>query len=209
MQMEPNKVYTLTTRRPLTKSERRSRIRSVVGIALGMALFSLGFLIGANATGAEPTPEPEPSKEEIPAAEILSVFDTVELTQDRQAATPVWNVPLAEEELAAVLESCENGHIAPELAFGLIQVESSFRADVVNPESGCYGYCQLNPSFFPSGLSPADNIRTGIGYLAEQLVRYDNLEAALTAYNAGYDTGDRTYADKVLDAASAFERNVG
>ena len=83
-------------------------------------------------------------------------------------------------------------------------MESSFRADALNKRSGCYVYCQLNPKYFPADLSPVDNIRTGIECLAYQLERYDNLEAALTAYNAGHDTGSRTYANMVLEAAAAF-----
>ena len=207
--MEPNKVYTLTTRRPMTMAERRSCIRSVISAVIGLTLFFLGLGMGANAITPDPAPEPAPSRMEIPIATVFAVIDAVEISENDQTAVPVWDVPLTEDELTALLESCEAGCITPETGLGLIQVESDFRADALNPVSGCYGYCQLNPSYFPSGLSPVDNIRTGIGYLAEQLARYDNLEAALTAYNAGYDTGDRTYAEKVIAAAEAFRPNVG
>ena len=151
-----------------------------------------------------PEPQQMASKLEIPSATVLSLLETVEETQPQQVK-PTWDVPLTGEELAALLETCEAGHISPAIGLGLIQVESSFRADALNERSGCYGYCQLNPRYFPTGLSPADNIRTGIEYLAYQLDRYaGDLEAALTAYNAGYDTGDRTYAQQVIAAAATF-----
>ena len=43
---------------------------------------------------------------------------------------------------------------------------------------------------------------TGMDYLGYQLECYNgDLEAALTAYNAGHDTGARGYARAVLEAA--------
>ena len=168
-----------------------------------------GFAIRAIANEATPPPaEPQKmaGKLEIPSATVLSLLETVEIGQPEQE-THAWDVPLTDEELSILLEACEAGHICPSIGLGLIQVESSFRVDALNEKSGCYGYCQLNPQYFHTGLSPVDNIRTGIEYLTYQLERYDgDLEAALTAYNAGYDTGDRTYATKVLEAAVTFER---
>ena len=35
--------------------------------------------------------------------------------------------------------------------------------------------------------------------------RYGDTGAALTAYNAGHDTGDREYAEKVIGAAERWE----
>ena len=146
----------------------------------------------------------QPSKLEIPATAVVSIRETLKMVQPQQVK-PEWDVPLTEDEMTAVLETCYAGHIEVPTGLGLIKEESDFDPNAVNPKSGCYGYCQLNPKFFPSGLSPVDNIRTGIEYLAYQLERYDgDLEAALTAYNAGYDTGDRTYATKVLEAAATF-----
>ena len=150
------------------------------------------------------TIESQSSKLDIPATTVVLILDAAEAAQPQQVKQ-TWYVPLTGEELDVLLETCEAGCIDPTIAFGLIQVESNFRADALNERSGCYGYCQLNPQYFPTGLSPADNIRTGIEYLAYQLERYDgDLEAALTAYNAGYDTGDRTYAEQVIAAAATF-----
>ncbi|MCI9264180.1 MAG: lytic transglycosylase domain-containing protein [Oscillospiraceae bacterium] len=147
------------------------------------------------------------NKLDIPAIATVSLLDVVKIAHPEQMGepSPIWDVPLTDEEMTALLETCEAGQIHPSIGLGLIQVESSFRPDALNTASGCYGYCQLNPKYFPSDLAPADNIRTGMEYLAYQLERYDgDLEAALTAYNAGHDTGDRTYADMVITAAATF-----
>lgn len=158
------------------------------------------------------------SKLEIPSAELLYAIEAMEKILPPQVSAEVepyaftfeekahaWDdVPMTESEFAVLLEVCEERHIAPALALGLIQVESSFQADALNRDSGCYGYCQLNPQYFPAELSPEENIRVGLEYLASKLEKYDNLEAALTAYYYDYDSGDRTYAEKVLMAAEGW-----
>lgn len=74
----------------------------------------------------------------------------------------------------------------------------------MSPE-GCYGLCQLNPRYFPDKLPPADNIRYGIRHLEGLLEQCGDAAAALTVYNAGYDTGYRGYANAVLAAAEKYE----
>lgn len=183
----------------------------VSGICIGPVL---GIIIGNSAASfavgdVPPSPEPQQmeSKLDFPVIATVSLLDTVKIAQPEQVAesTPAWDVPLTDEEMTAVLETCEAGHIEVPTGLGLIKVESDFNPAALNPESGCYGYCQLNPKYFPTDLSPADNIRAGLEYLSYQLERYDgDLEAALTAYNAGHDTGDRTYANMVIAAAATF-----
>lgn len=209
------RIVTLENPRSLSVHEPNAKRRldlysffvGALTVAIVLGLLG-GFAIRAIANEVTPPPEPQQiaGKLEIPSATVLSLLETVEIAQPEQVPdpAPVWDVPLTDEELSALLETCEAGHIHPSVGLGLIQVESNFKADALNPNSGCYGYCQLNPRYFPSDLSPADNIRTGIEYLTYQLERYDNLEAALTAYNAGYDTGDRTYANMVIAAAANF-----
>ena len=73
----------------------------------------------------------------------------------------------------------------------------------------CYGLTQLNRDYFPDGLSAADNLREGIHYLGRLLEQHGDMGAALTAYNAGYDTGSRAYAGAVLRAAEWWEEALG
>ena len=113
------------------------------------------------------------------------------------------HTPLSDELFRAVDAAADTYHVPLCLALGLIEVESGFDAEAVSPK-GCYGLTQLNPKFFPSGLSAEENVQTGLAHLGSLLERYDTM-TALTIYNAGRDTGDREYAHKVMEAAWAWE----
>ena len=113
------------------------------------------------------------------------------------------DIPMPAEHQAALFEACEANGVPLELALGLIYTESRFQADADNGTS--YGLCQLNRDYFPDGLSPEDNVRAGMEYLGALLAKYDTVEAALTSYNAGYDTGSRVYANAVLEAAEKWK----
>lgn len=114
------------------------------------------------------------------------------------------DVPMKAELQEAVWDACQEHNVEYELVLGLIEVESTFRTDAVSC-AGCYGLMQLNPQYFPADLSPAENIQYGVAFLAEKLNQYaGNIGAALTAYNAGHDTGNREYAEKVMAAAEGW-----
>lgn len=119
---------------------------------------------------------------------------------------------------AAVAERIE-----PEIAFGLVRAESSFRARAVSPV-GAVGLTQLLPStarWLVPGTSRSDllrpetNLQIGFRYLRRLIDQYDgDEELALTAYNRGPGTvarllrvgrdPDNGYAAKVMTGESAL-----
>lgn len=118
------------------------------------------------------------------------------------------DVPLSAEIQTVLYEACQEAGIEYEVGLGLIETESGFKSDAVSP-CGAYGLCQLNPQYFPAGLSDEDNIKAGIGYLGELLEKYGDLDAALTAYNRGFDNGNRAYSNKVMAYAEKWRGNDG
>ena len=114
------------------------------------------------------------------------------------------DVPLSYDLQDALHTACVRYGIDYPIALGLIAVESNFQPDIVNATGDCYGLCQLNVRYFPSGLPPEENIDHGLAYLREQIDRYGGLEAGLQAYHDGYDTGARWYARAVLAAAEKW-----
>lgn len=132
--------------------------------------------------------EPDPEPEE-PAAEVFTFRE---------------DVPLSAELQEVLWDACQEHKVEYALALGLIETESSFNQEAVS-YVGCYGLMQLNPDYFPTDLSPAENIQYGVAFIAEKLDQYaGNVGAALTAYNAGHDTGNREYAEKVMAAAERW-----
>ena len=114
------------------------------------------------------------------------------------------DVPL-DYELQDVLHTAAQANGVPyHVALGLIYVESRFDPEAVSL-AGCYGLAQLNPRYFQSGLSPAENIEAGMEYLGSLIERYGDLSAALCGYHDGHDTGRRGYSNAVLEAAECWK----
>lgn len=128
----------------------------------------------------------------------------VEAVETIQADPYDESIPLDRELQTALRETCAANDVPLSLALGLIEVESGFDPEIVSPK-GAYGLCQLNPKYFPNDLTPAENIRAGVGYLGELLERHGDPAAALRAYNLGWDDGDRRFASAVLTAAERWE----
>lgn len=113
------------------------------------------------------------------------------------------DVPLSADLQAALLSICEDTGIDPLLALGLIDTESGFQVDIVSA-TGDYGLCQLNYRYFDPAMTPEENMAAGISLLADNIARYGNVAAGLTAYNRGHDDGSRAYANAVLSKARVW-----
>lgn len=162
--------------------------------------------IGKHMIFAEPAPEPlDPAPEPVLATEEVTEAERIEAAL-LESGYLRDDIPLSYELQDVLRTECEKNGIPYHIALGLIQVESSFREDADN--GLCYGLCQLNRDWFPNDLTPAENIREGMAYLSYQLGRYGDIEKALTAYNAGHDTGKRGYANAVLLAAAEWEGRI-
>ena len=100
----------------------------------------------------------------------------------------------ASPESAALREAEEEVGLDPEIAFRMVEIESSFRRHAVS-SAGAVGYTQIKPST-ARWLNPnitreklfdtRTNLRLGFRYLSELLNRYDgDVRLALLAYNRG------------------------
>lgn len=155
----------------------------------------------------------EKARHELPPVQVVQTSDlpaepAPELCLESEP-TPLLDpdysvIPMDKPIVDALVASCEKYGVPLSLALGVIEVESGFQVDAVSAK-GCYGLCQLNPRYFPEDLPPADNVRCGVQYLGDLLSWHGDMAVALIVYNAGWDTGDRTYAEAVLVAAERWE----
>lgn len=183
---------------PVSSYPVTDRITGVVtcGVILGCLLACLGPGEGGEAHAQSN----EADKPIAAAAAYQRPVETGRMEELIEYRNPT---PLSDELFRAVDAAADTYNVPICLALGLIEVESGFDAEAVSPK-GCYGLTQLNPQYFPAGLSAEENVQTGLAHLGSLLERYDTM-TALTIYNAGRDTGSRVYANKVMEAAWAWE----
>lgn len=157
-------------------------------------------------TKAQPSP--------IPIAPAHLDMPDSEAGHSPEPGKPTYHpaIPLSPELQEALFEACEKSGVPVPLVLGLIEVESAFQVDAVSSE-GCYGLCQINPLYAwkleastgHSFQDPAGNLYCGVWYLGSLIEQYNGDEqAALRAYNRGFDDGDRTYSSRVLEAAERW-----
>jgi len=72
----------------------------------------------------------------------------------------------------------------PVLVATVIAVESGYRVDAVSP-AGARGLMQLTPDKLKNWKDVKKNICVGAAYLKEQIERFQDLDLAIAAYNAG------------------------
>lgn len=196
--------YIARNRRRQRKRRRyrgRSRMtRVLIGAYVLWCLALAGFVLSLLPAKAK-----APALDKEPAQVVREDWHEAERIEAALAAQGYLrdDVPLSYELQDVLQTECERCGVDYALALGLIETESGFDPDADN--GLCYGLMQLNRNYFPADLSPAENIRAGIEYLADQLGRYETVEAALCGYNAGHDTGARDYANAVLAAAERWE----
>jgi soluble lytic murein transglycosylase-like protein len=95
-----------------------------------------------------------------------------------------------------IVEQARMNGVRASLVRAVVQVESGFNPSAVSPK-GALGLMQLMPATarqFNVGnpFNPSENVRAGVAYLKQLLVRYNNSEElALAAYNAGPGAVDR------------------
>jgi soluble lytic murein transglycosylase-like protein len=119
-----------------------------------------------------------------------------ELVAEYKARGYPLSLDLAEE----IHEAATEQGIDPEIAFGLVRAESSFR-NAATSTVGAVGLTQLMPStarWIEPGTSRSDlrdpetNLRLGFTYLRQLIEKYEgDVDLALVAYNRGPGTVDK------------------
>lgn len=163
-------------------------------------------LIAREISAAPVTEKTEQVAVKLDNAEVSTVYEACEPEQQVNSQVRYYEeIPLSAELQEVLFDTCDKYGIPYEIALGLIETESRFQSGAVS-DARCYGLCQLNPMYFPSGLSDADNIRYGLAFLADRINYYNgDIVRGLQGYTNYLDNGDRLYPNTVLAYAAQWE----
>lgn len=124
--------------------------------------------------------------------------DRILIVKTVQAETP--------KEKDYIEETAESYGISPKLIKAIIEVESGGDANAIGDDGNSLGLMQIQPRYHAqrlkegeSLLDPQVNVRVGCEILSEIMDKYSTLDEVLTVYNAGHDTGDRGYANRIYE----------
>lgn len=121
---------------------------------------------------------------------------TVESAPEIPEETPTkiyYDCPLSENLQDYIRKQCEENDLPMPLILAMIEVESSFKADVISPTDD-YGLMQINKINhermreeygIKDFLDPYQNVFCGITILSEHYTRFGDIDKALMAYNMG------------------------
>lgn len=187
-----------------------SRTDKLLLVALAGCFLAPHLAVWAMDTAAYRAVEADKPQVEVVEVEIVPPIDFTPLAEAIAARKAelenelFWQtVPLDAECRAALEEACQERRVPICLVLGVIHEESRFDPEAGNDIS--YGLMGLNKKYYPSDLTPSENIRAVVAHLAGQIERYDgDIQAALRGYNKGWDDGDRAYARAVLDASEKW-----
>lgn len=159
-------------------------------VAAGILAWGLASALGGRASAQDTLPETGLTEEEMSGDMSGVMMGDINLTLTGY-----------DEWLEAV---CKIRHISPNIARAIIERESSWQADAVNPESGAAGLMQIAPATWAAQvqsmemcygfdadlhldpLDPYDNVRVGLHLLSGLTSKYPgNLEYALDCYALG------------------------
>jgi soluble lytic murein transglycosylase-like protein len=182
------------------KNPKRGTGAPLRGGLAAVALGALAFLLGARAASTTQAPSPSWSLASLRRDDGAKDFQQLQLERLQRITfySSRFEIPA---NLAARIEDIARAEgIDPDLAFGLVRVESEFKENAVSPV-GARGLTQLMPStaryFRVNGSNRHDlfdsetNLRVGFRYLKTLIDKYHgNTRLALLAYNRGPDRVD-------------------
>lgn len=190
-------------------------------ILAGIAIvgFLAGMLTGANIFNSTAVSAPEEPKGQSAPVLVISAS-----AADTEPETKYFDIPLSTEIQDYTYSLCDEYEVPCELVYGMIEVESSFRANVIS-ETNDYGLMQINKCNhewlaeklgITDILDPKQNILAGVYMISSHLESTEgDIPLALMQYNWGetgakrlWDQGiySTEYTDKVVTAYEKYKK---
>lgn len=116
-----------------------------------------------------------------------------------------YDVPLTEDLQDVIIDTAGGRGVDPALVLAVIEKESGYNPDASGDNGRSQGLMQIWRTFHEKRMEklgavnlydPKDNVLVGIDILAEKLDKYEDVEKALIAYNAGDAGAKKHYFSK-------------
>lgn len=151
-----------------------TRLQWLYLLAVAVALFALGGTLAIC--------------EEIGQLEArVTALETSEPEEAPELEPTYYDIPVSHFLQAYTLEVCEAYGLPPEIAFGVMYVESRFQPDADSGQA--YGLMQISnvvaEAYGVDATDPKANIKLGCWLLATYYHQYEDMHKALMAYNQG------------------------
>lgn len=201
-----------------------ARIRFPFIVGVFICGFLLGFILGSIARTSE-----EPIERVVYIDRVEAIIKPIESypiqNEVEEELVTYYDCPLDNDLQDYIREQCETKRVPMSLVVAMIEVESSFQADVVSGTSD-YGLMQINEINhewlseeygITDFLDPYQNVFCGITILSEHYDRFQDVDKALMAYNLGatgakklWDKGiyETSYTRKINTAKEAYENEI-
>ena len=156
------------------------------------------------------------SADDYKEAQLRARPVVMELEEPAEPERTYYDVPLTEDLQDIIIDISEKRGVDPALVLAVIEKESGYNPDASGDNGRSQGLMQIWRSFHEKRMEklgaanlydPRDNVIVGIDILAEKLDKYEDVEKALIAYNAGDAGAKKHYFSKGI-YSSSYSREV-
>lgn len=190
--------------------------------------YTIGIATASKRSNESSTPSTlSTTIEVVKSLPVEVTYETTEIAPI-EVVEPVkvyYDCPLNYDLQDYIRELCEKNEIPMSLVIAMIEVESSFRTNVVSSTSD-YGLMQINKINhewlskkygITDFLDPYQNVLCGISIIAQHYHRYENVDKSLMAYNLGttgakrlWDKGvyETSYTRKIKTVMEVYENEI-
>ena len=186
------------------------RVKKPIGGVLAVAFIITTYSLAS----ADDYQEAKRRAEQPPI--VAQETEATELPRSEEPERTYYDVPLTEDLQDIIIDVSEERGVAPELIIAVIEKESGYNPDASGDNGRSQGLMQIWRSFHEKRMEklgavnlydPRDNVIVGIDILAEKLDKYEDIEKALIAYNAGDAGAKKHYFSKGI-YSSSYSRAV-
>lgn len=156
------------------------------------------------------------SADDYKEAQLRARPVVMELEEPAEPERTYYDVPLTEDLQDIIIDVSEERGVDPALVLAVIEKESGYNSDASGDNGKSQGLMQIWRSFHEKRMEklgavnlydPRDNVLVGIDILAEKLDKYEDIEKALIAYNAGDAGAKKHYFSKGI-YSNSYSRAV-